>query len=64
MFCPDLKGIITQTNIGWAHITCVNYTNEIWYELDGLNMTVTGKINYALKSPGQCKDCKFGKKRR
>lgn len=30
--CPNLKGVMTKTNIGWVHMTCVNWHPEIWFD--------------------------------
>ena len=30
-YCTDLHGIITNTNIGWTHPTCINYFPEVEY---------------------------------
>jgi len=27
----DLTGAIVKTNIGWVHISCVNWISEIWF---------------------------------
>jgi hypothetical protein len=48
LFCTDLKGIITRTNIGWAHLTCVNWMPEIWFT-DQTKMEVRGNINHERK---------------
>lgn len=60
VFCPDLKGIITQTNIGWAHITCVNWQNEIFYT-DKTLTQVSGQPD-DICSKLCCSYCKLGKK--
>jgi hypothetical protein len=32
-FCNDLKGIMVKTNqCGFAHISCINWIPEIWFE--------------------------------
>jgi len=29
--CNDLKGAIVLTNYGWVHITCINWTPDVWF---------------------------------
>jgi len=42
--CSDLQGAIVHTNLGWVHITCVNWTPDIWFA-DEEKTRVEGKIN-------------------
>lgn len=75
MLCDDVQGIIVNTNIGWAHISCINWTPEIWFDNEQKTL-VGGKLNkdrFGLfcyickkkkKSAGSCiqcdyKDCAF-----
>ena len=44
IFCKDVHGVITENNFGWAHITCVNWMPEIWYD-DQDNKKICGKMN-------------------
>ena len=31
--CPEIRGIIKNINEDlWAHVTCINWTQEIFYE--------------------------------
>ena len=39
-----MKGVIVKTNIGWTHLTCVNWIPEIWFALDSDNTRVEGKL--------------------
>jgi len=32
--CHDYKGLLADTDEGWAHYTCVNYIPEISFEDD------------------------------
>jgi NuA3 HAT complex component NTO1 len=70
IFCPDRKGMMLLTEIGWAHITCVNWLPEIWYknEKENLKFNLNGKINekrkglmcYVCKdTDGYCLHCDF-----
>jgi len=42
--CEGFKGLITRTNFGWAHVTCINYIPEVWYE-DEYKQTITGRVH-------------------
>ena len=44
--CNDLQGAIVKTNLGWVHITCVNWTPDVWFT-DEEKTNVEGKINTA-----------------
>lgn len=62
IFCRDLKGIIVKTNLGWAHITCVNWLPDIWFE-DEDKSIIGGKIDPERKRLF-CYICKNQKKNR
>ena len=55
--CPDVKGLIVETNMGWAHMTCINYIPEIWFS-DKSRRMVTGKIDQDRKGL-PCHLCKL-----
>ena len=44
LLCSDLKGIIVKTNIGWVHLTCVNWMPEIWFTDEALKNHISGEI--------------------
>ena len=56
MFCNDLKGLITENNLGWAHPTCVNWMPEIWYH-DKNNKDIRGTLNKERQNL-KCNICK------
>ena len=63
VICPDLKGIIVKTNIGWVHLTCVNWMPEIWFKEGSENTIVEGHMSesrYKLT----CKFCRGKNKKK
>ena len=56
--CPDLTGIMRKVdNQRWAHVDCVNWTPEIWFEGDNdskVNLFGMDKERFKLK----CSICK------
>lgn len=42
--CDDMQGVIVKTNIGWVHLTCVNWIPEIWFKEKSENTIVEGKL--------------------
>ena len=57
ILCFDLKGVIVRTNIGWVHLTCVNWIPEIWFNLESGNTIVEGKLEQN-RSKLPCSYCK------
>ena len=44
-FCNDLKGVMVKAEgLGWTHITCMNWTPEVWFK-DDLKISCGGKVN-------------------
>ena len=54
ILCNDLKGIIVHTNIGWVHLTCVNWMPDIWFDVDSDKTIVKGKLDADRKSLNCC----------
>ena len=44
VLCSDLKGIIVKTNIGWVHLTCVNWMPEIWFTDEKYKTCIEGNL--------------------
>ena len=63
VFCSDLKGVIVKTNIGWVHLTCVNWMPEIWFKVDSECTIVEGKMNSA-RTKLNCNYCKVKSKKK
>lgn len=46
LLCPKIDGILKQISkdaVGWAHVVCVNWISDIWFDSDA-KTTVNGKI--------------------
>lgn len=67
-FCCDLKGIMKpiKNQKWWAHLICVNWTPEIWFNEDG--ESVGGQVNVkrfglhcgkCRSNKGSCVQCDF-----
>jgi hypothetical protein len=54
----ELSGAIVQTNIGWVHISCVNWLPELYFE-DAAKKQVHGEIWESRKN----QTCCYSKKR-
>ena len=63
ILCSDFKGIIVRTNIGWVHITCVNWMPEIWFNENSDKTIVEGNLT-AERQKLTCSYCKGKNKRR
>ena len=55
--CSDLRGAIVKTNIGWVHLTCVNWIPDVWFHEDAEKTRVEGQIN-AGRRQLSCVYCK------
>ena len=63
--------MVDLTTKEWVHIVCINWTNEIWFETDDIEMKMFGgKLNmekfdllcYICKrKQGSCIQCDFDK---
>jgi len=57
--CSWTKGIIVQTlNMGWVHLACVNWIQEIWFNDDDLQFQIVGGQLGHLRERLLCKFCK------
>lgn len=52
--CNGMKGALVETNLGWVHLTCVNWMPDIWFKTGSDYKIVEGKQTQGRGSLSCC----------